>query len=97
MDNLDLLPKASGVELSGKIESFHSLANEIQQVFHHVITKTMECIFMQHSSMKKDIRGDHLPYSIDDRLKDLRERGKYLVTFAGLIPLNESSETKSII
>lgn len=99
MDNLDFLPKAS-VEISRMIESFHSLANEIQQVFHHVITKTMECICRQHSSIKKDIRGDQSPSSVDAimyKMKDLRERGKYLLTFAGLIPFNESSETKSII
>jgi hypothetical protein len=87
VDDLQLLPRSES-DRSLKVESFQSLDSVIQKSFHQVLLGAMESLSHQHTSLK----GRHVSSPIDanavsQRLKELRERARLLVTFASLLPL----------
>jgi len=100
IDGLVLFP-ATESEIAHKVESFNSLNTGIQQQFHHVITNAMECLYQQHESLKANLGSEVMSPSvtaIQQRLNEVRTRGRLLVTFAGLVPfMNFSDEAKARI
>ena len=100
MSQLNLFPSTEA-EISQKIELFNSLGTEVQQVFHHVITKSIESLYQQHNLLKANIGEEQMSHSqsvIQQRMNELQGKGRLLVTYAGLIPfLNFTDEEKARI
>ena len=87
-------------EVASKVEAYHSLGNEVKEIFHQIVTHSMECLSHAHISYKATL-GSKVGTSADgftqQRMHEIRNRARLLVTFAGLIPLNQPSETKNKI
>lgn len=95
VDGMELIPKRNN-DTSRAVDSFHSLSRNIREVFHHIVTLVMECICKQYSAMKAIMRGDHMlsnGEATSHKMKELRERAKCLVAYAGLLPSTTSSDS----
>lgn len=84
------------------MESFSSLSTPVQQAFHHVVYFTMQSLYEQHTQLKASLGVIHQgPNSgvtaIEQRLYEVRNRARILVTFAGLVPIDSGIELKSKI
>ena len=86
--------------MASKVESFNTLSSSIQQVFHHIVFYTMQSLYEQHNRLKESLgiihqRPNSGVTAIDQRLYEVRNKARVLVTFVGLIPINSGIELKS--
>jgi len=95
---LTLLPSDED-GISAAVESYHALSDEIQQIFHHVLLKTMECLCNLHSISKNSIPGSpgYMQATIDQILLETRNRAKCLVSFSSFIRINNANEVRAKI
>ncbi len=101
IENLGLFP-VNEREIPVKVESYSSLSSSIQQVFHHIVSSAMQSLYEQHTQLKTSLGVIHPgPNSgvaaIEQRLYEVRNRARVLVTFAGLIPMTCGVELRSKI
>mmetsp|Transcript_9890 Transcript_9890/g.12459 ORF Transcript_9890/g.12459 Transcript_9890/m.12459 type:complete len:94 (-) Transcript_9890:120-401(-) len=85
--------------MNASVESFHNLSDEIQQIFHHIILKSMECLsnlylYFKKSSPESPANAQNV---LNQRLSEIRDRARSLVTFAGFIRINNANEVRTKI
>jgi len=98
INNLELLPTGEET-MNASVESFHNLSDEIQQIFHHIILKSMECLsnlylYFKKSSPESPANAQNV---LNQRLSEIRDRARSLVTFAGFIRINNANEVRTKI
>lgn len=99
MSDLDLLPTSED-NINTAIESFHKLSDEIKQIFHHIILKSMNCLTNLHAMYKSSLSGGsstNVQIASDPRLVQLRQSAKSLVTFAGFVRLKHADGVRAQI
>jgi len=97
IDQLELIPR-SDKDLSFRIESYRSMDESIKKSFHHVILAGMESLYHQYTKLKSEsIRNASMVGALDQRLRELKHRGRLIVTFAGLIQMYDSGNIHSRI
>jgi hypothetical protein len=85
--------------INTSVESYNNLSDEIQQIFHHIIVKSMECLSNLHSYFKSSVPDSsaNVQNASEQRLFEIRNRAKCLVTFAGFIRMNYANEVRTKI
>jgi len=107
IDQLNILPENEGT-IPAMIDSYHNLPSEIQQIFHHIIIKSMECLRELHTFAKSSIAkvnihqyGDSSSVNAmnasEQRLLEIRKRARVLVNFANWIQINNADEVRTVI
>lgn len=97
IDQLQLIPQ-SDQDLSFRIESYRSMDESIKKSFHHVVLAGMECLYHQYRALKSNLFHDtSTSGALDQRLRELKHRGRIMVTFAGLIQTYDSGNIHSRI
>lgn len=103
INDLDIFP-ANQSELATKAETYSTLSPHIQSIFHHVVVKSMESLFLQHSQCKASLAtvsstkgGADAAGALSQKLDELRRRATLLLTFSGLISMNLDVDTKAQI
>lgn len=103
MSDLHIFP-ANQSELATKAEAYSNFSPHIQNIFHHVVVKSMESLYHQYSQFKSSIAtvsitkgGADAAGAISQKLDDLRRRATLLLTFSGLISMNLDVDTKAQI
>ena len=85
--------------INAVVESYHNLSDEIQQIFHHIIVKSMECLSNLHSYLKSSYpdSSPNVQNASEQHLLEIRNKAKILVTFAGFIRMNSANEVRTKI
>lgn len=84
--------------MSFYIESYHSLDDSIKKSFHHVVLAGMESLFQQYTQLKSNLTYvASSTGAVEQRLNEIKYRGRVLVTFAGLIQMHDSGNIHSRI
>ena len=96
--DLDLLPTGKET-INATVESYHNLSDEIQQVFHSIVLKSMECLSNLYVYFKKLTTNSsaNIQNATEQLLLEIRNRAKSLVTFAGFIRMNYANEVRTKI
>jgi hypothetical protein len=103
MSDLNIFP-VNQSELAPKAEAYSNFSPHIQNIFHHVVVKSMESLFHQHSQFKTSLAtvsstkgGADAAGALSQKLDELRRRATLLLTFSGLISMNLDVDTKAQI
>jgi len=100
VDNLGILPNDER-DVASKVDKFNSLSLSIQNEFHHIVSKAMEALSEQHGQLKRSLgvihQGGMGSETTNQRMFDLRNRARLLVTFAGLISLSDTEVKAKIL
>ena len=88
-------------DVASKVDKFNSLSLSIQNEFHHIVSKAMEALSEQHGQLKRSLgvihQGGMGSETTNQRMFDLRNRARLLVTFAGLISLSDTEVKAKIL
>ncbi|GMH88348.1 hypothetical protein TrST_g13964 [Triparma strigata] len=112
LDSLGLLPRTAG-EVSNCVDNFFSLDKVARDCMGRVVVAGMECLFNLHASLKQDksqaagltqqgsAGGQSLAQQAnidhDKAMRDIRDRGRLIVTFAGLLHGSLGGEVAKLI
>ena len=97
IDQLQLIPQ-SEKDLSFRTESYRSMDTSVKKSFHHIVLAAMESLYHQYTRLKSStIQSVSATGAIDQRLHELKHRGRLMVTFAGLIQMYDSGNIHSRI
>ena len=94
LESLDLLPldtnRAHATYVSEKAEKFRHLDNNIVKNLSDILLTTMDSLFRLYSSLKESLFIDSARQT---KMNDLRQKGRLLMTFAGMVQYRMSQET----
>ncbi|GMH70745.1 hypothetical protein TL16_g05485 [Triparma laevis f. inornata] len=111
LDSLGLLPRTAG-EVSNCVDNFFALDKVARDCMDRVVVAGMECLFNLHASLKQDksqvatnqqgtAGGQSLAQQAnidhDKAMRDIRDRGRLIVTYAGLLHGSMGGEVAKMI